>query len=177
MKYTVLSEVDTEVWLSNVQKTLVLLKQVMGAYDEKCEEYKLLAIDTYHRTPLRKLWSQIMYGLYSTDDIIVGCWSGDLSSLGGFFGKRLTKIPSIPFSIREIGELADKYIEEGTSDFVINLSSAWSVYASKPFAIEESDVLNYLRVLKIHETCKNALIEARKYDETFDVVEDSRSRS
>ncbi|AXC38821.1 UNVERIFIED_ORG: hypothetical protein [Escherichia phage CMSTMSU] len=53
---------------------------------------------------------------------------------------------------------------------------AWDVYAAKPFDIEESDVLNYLRVLKIHSNCKTKLQSLGVYDETLDVVEDSRSR-
>lgn len=174
MKYTALSPTDTKVWLSNLNKTIILTKKVISTANSLDVNIKKNVLKYHHRSKLSTWYSNIFYGLYGMDDILIGTSSGSCFSAGGMC------FMDLGFSLSdeeiEFKQFRDKLLGSGDIKFCTELMGAWDVYAAKPFDIEESDVLNYLRILKIHSNCKTKLQSLGVYDETLDVVEDSRSR-
>ena len=175
MKYAALSSTDTKVWLSNLNKTILLLKKVLATANSLDVKIKKDVLEYHHRSKLSTWYSNIFYGLYGMDDIVIGASSGTCFCTGGMF------FMDLGFSLSneevEFKHFRDQLMRSDDFKFCTDLMGAWDIYSSKPFEIEEVDVLNYLRILKIHSKCKTNLQSLGVYDETLDVVEDSRSRS
>jgi hypothetical protein len=174
MRYTALSPTDTKVWLNNLNKTILLIKKVLSTANLLDVKIKMDALEYHHRSTISTWYANIFYGLYGMDDIVIGPSSGSCYSTGGSFfmdlGFSLTK-EDVDFKF-----FRDELVKSGDTQFCKDLMGAWSIYAARPFDIEESDVINYLRILKIHSQCKSKLQILGVYDEACDVVEDSRSR-
>lgn len=174
MKYTTLSTLDTKVWLQNVNNTLLLIRKVISTSNAVEVNVKRKALEHHHRNKFSTVYSQLLYGLYDIDDIFISTGSGTCFCTGGMLFDLLN------FQLTEeelaLTHFCTEIIEDLSVEFCCDINHAWTVYADKPFDIDEADIINYRRILRIHELCKEALSNVGAYDETLNVVEDSRSR-
>ncbi|EMR6009026.1 hypothetical protein WJW27_005905 [Escherichia coli] len=172
MKYTQLNNNDTNIWLGNISKTLELVKFTLQKSVDIEINIKKEILKHYHKNKFYKFISKLIYGLYDIEDICIGYSTGICFTTDGIMNDlnfRLTR------EEQDFRIFCDNIMNEDKIQFVIELSQIWSVYADKPFEINESDILNYIRIMKIHDLCKNALLSIGAYDEAYDVVKDSRS--
>lgn len=172
MKYTHLSIDDTNIWLDNIIKTLELIKLTLQKSIDIETNIKHEILNYYHRNKYCTFFSKLIYGLYDSEDICIGYSTGICFTINGFMNDLNFRLSEEQQKFRLFCE---NIIDEDEISFVIELNRIWSTYADKPFEINETDVLNYIRVMKIHDLCKNALLSIGAYNETYDLVEDSRS--
>lgn len=174
MKYTVLSAQDTEIWLGNVLKTLMVIKKLISSIGAIETNLKKDILNDFHRNAYMKFYSNMFYGLYDADDICIFP-SGKAWSLNS------ACFSDLRYSLTQEQVDARKYLEQimddGTITFVSEISHCWNVYADKPFNISEEDIINYTRIMRIHECVKMALKDIGLYDEACNLDEDSRSSS
>lgn len=172
MKYTHLSIDDTNIWLDNIIKTLELIELTLQKSIDIETNIKHEILNYYHRNKYCKFFSKLIYGLYDSEDICIGYSTGICFTINGFMNDLNFRLSEEQQKFRLFCE---NIIDKDEISFVIELNRTWSTYADKPFEINETDVLNYIRVMKIHDLCKNALLSIGAYNETYDLVEDSRS--
>ncbi|EHU8781230.1 hypothetical protein N0S44_000463 [Escherichia coli] len=172
MKYTHLSIDDTNIWLDNIIKTLELIKLTLQKSIDIETNIKHEILNYYHKNKYCKFFSKLIYGLYDSEDICIGYSTGICFTINGLMNDLNFRLSE---EQRNFRLFCKDIMDEDEISFVVELNRTWSTYADKPFEINETDVLNYFRVMKIHDLCKNALLSIGAYNETYDLVEDSRS--
>ncbi len=163
MNFRTLSQNDSIIWLSNLDKTIKLME-----YTEELWKIRREKMDKQYKNVYRKGWRKYFY-----PDSFYIIYDGSAVPGGSVFrcSKKVERLTEGEHLI----SVAVYHYSKTLAEFK-SVQVRWAKYAKQPFEIHESDLLQYQRIISLNRKYIALLKKIGITNEEFNLDEDSRSR-
>lgn len=170
MKYKQLTQEQTDIWISNLDKTTDLIFELKDYYFNVMDMKKKEEFNKYYKNSFKWKW----FYDHSFNDLILtndgwhhACLITGISKL-----EKITQYNSNEMNIHNyLINNSHKLLD--TTNKMVKTQKMWEIYAHQPFQIDVNDLQMYFLITETHKKVKDLLIGVNAYNEAFNLDEDS----